>query len=293
MLSKSSKIGFIGLGKMGGSIARRIIEKNFQLMVYDCIKETRDSFAPAAKVAETPEEILMFADVILLSLPGSPEVNELLEKFIKQGVKEKYIVDLSTSYPGSSADIYSRIKEAGGYFVDAPLTGNPKGALKGELNTIVGGDIEVYEALSPIFDAFTSKTFYAGKAGTGDLIKLATNYLACMYIPLYAEIIPLVEKMGGDYQVMYEVISNSVANCGMFQRIAPKIHEDNYEVSFLLKHGIKDLSYIRKIFDDNGFPSIVLDSGLSLFKMAKCQGLEDKDISEVARVTKRFLGFEQ
>lgn len=286
MADKLLKIGFIGLGKMGKPIAKRLISQGYQVIVYDINKDLCSGFPEsAANIADMPGS----CDVIMLSLPGSNEVRSVVEKILVTGISGKYIIDLSTSYPLECASLYSLAKDSGNFFADAPLTGNPATAATGELNAIVGGEKDVYDSLLSLFASFTKKTYYAGKAGSGNLIKLCANYLACMQISLYAEIIPLIEKSGGDYQIFYDVISNSVVNCGIFQRIAPKIHNDDYEITFLLKHGIKDLGYVKDIFEENSYPSIVLDAGLNLYKMAKCYGMDNEDISSVARIIKDFM----
>jgi 3-hydroxyisobutyrate dehydrogenase len=204
-------------------------------------------------------------------------------------VKGKIIIDVSTSYPPFSKSMAERVEKAGGLFVDASLTGNPARAEEGKAQAIVGCADGVYEKVLPILQLFTEKSFHAGGPGTGNLIKIATNYLTILYINLYAEIFPLIEKNGGDMQVFFDVVTNSVANCGMFQRIAPKIMNDNYEVSFLMKHAIKDLMYVKDLALEGKVPTMVLDAGLAEYLMGRAKGLENKDVSEVAVVMKELI----
>jgi 3-hydroxyisobutyrate dehydrogenase-like beta-hydroxyacid dehydrogenase len=283
------KIGFIGLGLMGGGMARHIAQTVKTIMVYDIVPEARRKFADACLVAETMEEVFGYAEVLMLSLPGSPEVEPIIDRLLATDIAGKAIIDFSTSYPKSSKKIAERVAKAGGKFLDASLTGNPARAEIGTLHAVVGGSKDDYESLLPVLQLVTEKTFYAGGPGSGNLIKLATNYLAILYINLYAEIFPLVEKNGGDLQVLFDVVANSVSGCGMFQRIAPKIMTDNYEVSFLMKHAIKDLMYVKQLGIDDKVPVMMLDSGLSQYLIARSQGLQDKDVSEVARVLKDMI----
>lgn len=283
------KIGVIGLGLMGGSIARHLAKSVSDLMVFDISSKVRNDFKAITQVAEKIEDVFTYADVVILSLPGSPEVEATMEQMMSGNVSGKTVIDLSTSYPLSSQKIQSEMEKNGGIFLDASLTGNPASALEGKLQAIVGGNFEDYKQMLPVFSLFTEKTVYAGGPGTGNLIKLGTNYLAILYINLYAEIFSLIEKNGGDLQVFYDVISNSVVGCGMLERIAPKIMNDDYEVSFLLRHAIKDLTYVKQLGIDGQVPTLMLDSGLSQFLTAKSEGLTEKDISEVARVVKKWI----
>jgi len=284
------KIGVIGLGLMGGSIVQHIAKSVEDLLVFDISAETRKRFAEIAQTAESIEEVFAYAEVVILSLPGSPEVESTIDVLLASGdVSGKAVIDLSTSYPLSSQKIHAAIQEKGGIFLDASLTGNPARALEGKLHAIVGGNEEDYKKLLPVFELFTEKTFYAGGPGTGNLLKLGTNYLAILYINLYSEIFSLIEKNGGDLQVFYEVISNSVVGCGMLERIAPKIMHDDYEVTFQLRHAVKDLTYAKQLGIDGKVPTLMLDSGLSQFLTARAEGLSEKDVSEVARILKKWI----
>ncbi len=282
-------IGFIGLGLMGGSIVSHLAKKVSDLLVYDIMSETRNRFLETTRVAQEITGVIDFADVLILSLPGSPEVEATVDEILDRAVEGKTVIDLSTSYPSSSKRIAEALEERGAQFLDASLTGSPATAKEGRLQAIVGGRKDVYENLQPVFSLFTERTFYAGGSGTGNLLKLATNYLAILYINLYSEIFSIVEKNGGDLEVLFEVVSKGAAGCGMFERIAPKIMSDEYEISFLLKHAIKDLTYTKRLAIEGGIPSLMLDAGLSQFLVAKSEGLENRDVSEVARVLKNWI----
>lgn len=285
------KIGVIGLGLMGGGIARHLGQKiTNDLIVYDVMEAARIKFKDIANIAPNVGQVVEFSEIIILSLPGAPEVEKVMDDiFDTKTLGQKTVIDLSTSYPTTSKRLYERMQEMGGDFLDASLTGNPARALEGKLHAIVGGKKETYEKMLPVFSLFTERTFYAGGPGTGNLIKLGTNYLAILYINLYSEVFSLIEKNGGDLDVFYQVVSDSVAGCGMFERIAPKIMNENYELSFMLKHAIKDLQYMKQLGLDQRVPSLMLDAGLSQFFVARSKGLGEKDVSEVDRVVKEWI----
>ncbi len=289
---QAQKIAFAGLGKMGGGIAERLASEGFDLMVYDVYAPAMERFQKNCRLAGSLEELAAYGEILCVSLPSSKEVDAAVDAFLAAGAAGRYFLDLSTSYPMATIRNAKRVKEAGGSFFEGPLTGVPAQAPEGKLGLIAAGDGDVYERLLPVLSAVASKISYAGKSGCGHLIKLSLNYLTISYIALYAEIMPLLEQMGVDYEAFYQSVTGGAADCGMFQRIAPKIHEDDYAVTFLMRHAIKDIGYVKQLYTEKGYPSPMLDSCVSLFHMAKCMGLEGKDVSEVARTLKFFMNHE-
>ena len=287
--SDKLKIGFVGLGRMGGGIAQNIVKAGYETMVYDVDSSKYAPFYDKCRIGGSVGETFDFSDVLLISLPGSPQVEAVVEPLLECNMEGRTIIDLSTSYPMSSIRLYQAIKQNNGVFMDASLTGSPENAIQGTLNVLVGGEEEQFRKYSNLLASFSKNRFYTGSAGTGNLMKLASNYLSIMYIALYAEILPFVEQLGVNPAVVFDVISASGANSPIFQLVAPKIIKERYDISFLMDLGFKDLSYLKRLMDEKGLPSFLMDSGINLYKMAKCKGLGQNDISEVAKVIRDII----
>ena len=283
------KIGFVGLGRMGGGIARNLAKADIPLLVYDTRREAREPFATMRVVARDIEEAMAFCDVLMLSLPATPDVEQVVERFLEMKPRGKIVVDLSTSIPSSTRRLARKLKDADARMLDAPLAGGPANAARGDLTVMVGGSKGVYESLLPIFDAFAEHIFHVGSSGAGHTMKLAGNYLSILYVALYAEILPVLQKMGIDGEKFFDLVSTSGGNSPMFQRMAPKILQRNYTLDFRLDFAIKDLSYARRLFDEVGAPSSLLDAGMNLFRTAARLDMEEEDISSVARVMQGLL----
>jgi 3-hydroxyisobutyrate dehydrogenase-like beta-hydroxyacid dehydrogenase len=237
--------------------------------------------------------VLQSGDVVFLSLPGSAQVEETVERFLKCGVAGKTIIDLSTSYPLSSKKLYDRVKAAGGRFADASLTGTPVHAKEGNLIVTMGGDEETYRQYEPMMKCFASRgVYHIGGPGAGNVAKLANNYLSIMYVALYAEIFPLAEKLGFDIEKLFEIIGQSGVNCNMYQSNAAKIVRKTYDPSFALDLALKDLSYVKRMFEELQVPSFVLDGGLTLLQLGHQKGYGGRDLSEMARVTREIMNIE-
>ena len=286
------KVGFIGLGMMGSGACMNIVERGFETTGYDMSEKAMAPFQGKARLAQNVEEVFESSDLTLMSLPSSIQVETVTDTFLSMGVKGKTVLDISTSFPLSSRAIYEKFKKAGGEFADASLTGTPAQSAAGELIVTFGGDETTFEKVAPVVRTFSKAFRYIGKSGAGNIAKLINNYLAIMYVNLYGEIFPLVEKLDIDVEKLFELIGESGVGCPMYQGAGKKIVSKNYEHGFALELALKDAGYVKQLFDSYGSPSFILDGGLSAMKIAKQRGLGKKDISEVAKVQRDLLNLE-
>lgn len=286
---KKWRIGFAGLGKMGGGIARRLADCGHDVTVFDQNPAAMEPFGGTCRLAASMEELAAGGEILCVSLPGTPEVDSAVDAFLRAGAAGRIFIDMSTSFPTATIRNSQRVAEAGGQFLEAPLTGGPAQAPTGDLGMLAAGDQETYRLLQPLLEQVASRLTYAGGVGCGHTLKLALNYLTISYIALYAEIMPMLSSMGVPYEVFYGAVTGGAADCGMFQRIAPKIGFDDYTVTFLMRHAQKDLRYAKHLYEEKGYPSLMLDACVNLFSMAGRMGLENKDVAEVAQVTKFFM----
>lgn len=286
------KVGFIGLGMMGSGACMNIVEGGFETTVYDMSEKAMAPFKGKARLAQSAEEVFQCSDLTLMSLPSSVQVEAVTDSFLTMGVQGKTVLDISTSFPLSSRAIYEKFKKAGGEFGDASLTGTPAQSAAGELIVTFGGDEATFEKAAPVVQTFSKAFRYIGKSGAGNIAKLINNYLAIMYVNLYGEIFPLVEKLDIDVEKLFELIGESGVGCPMYKGAGKKIVSKKYEHGFALELALKDAGYVKQLFDSYGSPSFILDGGLSAMKIAKQRGLGKKDISEVAKVQRDLLNLE-
>ena len=286
------KVGFIGLGMMGSGVCMNIVDGGFETTVYDMNEEAMVPFEGKASLAQSIEEVFEHSEITLMSLPSSVQVEAVTNTFLLMGVKGKTVLDISTSFPLSSRAIYEKFKNAGGEFADASLTGTPAQSAAGELIVTFGGDEATFEKVTPVVNTFSKAFQYIGKSGAGNIAKLINNYLAIMYVNLYGEIFPLVEKLDIDVEKLFDIIGESGVGCPMYKGAGKKIVSKSYEHGFALDLALKDAGYVKQLFDSYGSPSFILDGGLSAMKIARQKGLGKKDISEVAKVQRELLNLE-
>lgn len=282
------KIGFIGLGKMGAPICENLIKKEYVVTCYDISKENLNRFKKSATIADSIEDVFLNTDIIFMSLPSSNQVEEITSVFLKLKAENKSVIDLSTSYPFSTIKINKKFEEKGWEYSDLSITGTPLQAEKGDITLLFGGSEEEYNKTVKILNSFSKKTYYMGKSGSGNIAKLANNYLAIMYDLLYAEIFPFAEAVGMDVEKLYEVIGESGVNCKLYQSAALKIVKKDFNLSFALELASKDLRYLKAMYEEIDSPSIILDGGMELIELGEKQGFGSEDITILAKVVEDF-----
>lgn len=207
------RLGLIGLGNMGEPICRHLLEEGYEVLVYDVDREaTARLDDTVAEPAEGPKALASAAGVVILSLPNSAVVEEIV--FGEDGLLEgllpgRVVIDTSSSKPSSTRTIARRLAQAGVDMLDAPVSGGVLRAREGTLAVMVGGKREVFERCSPILQAFGGQIFFVGDHGTGHLTKALNNLLSATTLASAAEAVILAEKAGLSPDLFVEVINAS------------------------------------------------------------------------------------
>ena len=169
-------IGCIGLGNMGRGVCHRLIEKGNSVVVYDVSPEAEARFAGQAEIAPDVKALVDRCEIVFLSLPNSKIVERTIQQMWDCDLNGKIIVDMSTSNPISTRDLYGKLKQRGCALIDAPLSSGPQQAWEGTMQIVVAGDREKVEACDSLFQCFCSSYDYVGESGNAHLIKLAKNW---------------------------------------------------------------------------------------------------------------------
>ena len=206
------KIGFIGLGNMGRPLADRLI-KNYQLYAFDLDKNNLQYFTNKGAVAcSSPSEVASHVNHIFLCLPTSKIVEAVVNGDNGLTVSAKrgaYIIDMTTGEPEITRKISNSLEEKEINFIDAPVSGGPKGAHQGNIAVMVGGTESQFAEIKPIMDDISSNIFYAGKIGSGHSIKAGNNLLNLICRMATFEVISLLVKDGVDPKKAVEIIQKS------------------------------------------------------------------------------------
>jgi 3-hydroxyisobutyrate dehydrogenase len=223
------RIGFIGLGNMGGRMTRRLVDAGIAVLGYDTMRERID--AAGAKAAGTIGDVIAYADVVMMSLPDSKVVEAVVES--EEGVLAhcragQIVVDLSTAAASSTIRLGKRFAERGVHYVDAGISGGAAAAEKGSLTLMVGGNADAVAALQWAFAPISSKVAHMGESGAGHTTKLLNNFLNAVSLAASAEVMVAGKKAGLDLHLLLDVLnSSSGVNFATLNRF-PKIVDGDY-----------------------------------------------------------------
>ena len=225
----NSPIGFVGLGNMGGRIARRLVNVGHAVLGVDAAPERAQACGAVAAVSLA--ELARQADHILLSLPDSHVVEKVIEgpdgilAHVRPG---QVVIDLSTAAASSTMRLAKLFAERGAHFIDAGISGGAAAAEKGTLTLMVGGDKAVVQAIEWLFKPFSTKVAYMGESGAGHTTKTLNNFLNAVSLAATAEVMVAGKKAGLDLHLLLDVLnSSSGVNFATLNRF-PKIVDGDY-----------------------------------------------------------------
>lgn len=204
------KVGFIGLGTMGGRIAMNALKGGHALTVSDVARQVATPLIEAgAGWAETPAKLAQGAEVIMMSLPGPKEFETVTlgrDGLIETVEAGQVILDLTTNSPTVVREVAARFAEKGVHLLDAPVSGGPSGAASGKMAVWVGGDKAAYERALPVIESVSDAPAYIGEVGAGSVAKLVHNLSGYMLHAALAESFTMGVKAGLDAESIWEAV---------------------------------------------------------------------------------------
>ncbi|HZU87320.1 MAG TPA: NAD(P)-binding domain-containing protein, partial [Anaerolineaceae bacterium] len=277
------RVGYIGLGLMGKSIARNILKAGFPLVVHNRSRAAVEELvAEGAVAAFNPAEVARQVDVIFTNLPDSPDVERVAlgSSGVIEGAYEGLIfVDNSTIKPASARRIAQVLGEKGVLCLDAPVSGGDIGARNGTLAIMVGGPAQALERVRPIFEAMGKTITHVGESGAGQIAKAANQIMVAAQMVAMGELLLFAQKAGADPKKVVEAIRGGAAQCWTLDVKPPRLFSGNRQPGFKARMQAKDLNIVLETAREYGIPlpSAALDA--QLFNAMIENGLGDLDNS--------------
>ncbi len=294
------KIGFVGLGIMGGHMARHLAAKH-EIVVFDvdgakidAVTGASDSTAGtrgAASIAELGEA----CDVVLMSLPTSAIVEAVaigdggLAGSMAGG---SLVVDTSTTEPTVTARLAAALEERGIGFIDAPVSGGEGGAKAASLSIMAGGPEELVERARPVLEVIGSSVVRVGDIGAGEVAKLVNNMIVGSTFAVIAESFALGKTMGLDPKVLYEAIRGGWAGSAVLDVAAPGIAERNFTPGGSVDVLFKDIGYALSLAREKNVPTPMTALVDEIFKAARASGRGPKAQQVIIQLWEELLGLE-
>jgi 3-hydroxyisobutyrate dehydrogenase-like beta-hydroxyacid dehydrogenase len=291
------RVGFIGIGLMGHGMAKNLLAKGFPLTIKANRDRSRlqDLLDAGAREASSNAEVAELSDVVIICVTGSPQVESIVygPAGLLDGAREGLIViDTSTSEPASTAKIGADFAAKGALFADAPLARTPKEAEEGRLNTMVGADDAIFERIRPVLAAFCENIIHAGPLGHGHTLKLINNFLVMAIATSTAEAFATAARAGLSLEKFYQLISAGGVNSGIFQMIAAKAIEGNFEgMKFSIANARKDLRYYTHLTETLPVVSFIGEAVHQTLVHAVTAGFGDKFVPSLIEAQEKANGF--
>ena len=264
------KIGFVGLGIMGKSMARNLMKAGYELHIYARTKEkVEDIISEGAIFHNSVGECAAEVDA-MVSIVGYPtDVEEVYfgENGILNSAKPgTYAIDMTTSSPKLAKKIYDAAKKKGIHALDAPVTGGDTGAKNGTLSILVGGDKEDYEACHAIFEAMGTNINYEGGPGCGQHTKMANQIMIAGTLSGVCEAMSYAKAQGLNLRTLLDSVATGAAGSKQLDAFGVKIMNGDYAPGFFMKHFIKDMNLAVEEADAQGLYLKILKQVLENYR---------------------------
>ena len=266
-----TRIGFIGLGTMGGPMARNIVTKGNALTVFDIAPAAVAALvASGAQAAPTPRMVAAASDIVVTMLPDAPDVDAVADgpDGILAGLAPGSVwIEMSTIDPGTSRRLGARVRAQGSDMVDSPVGKTAEHAVSGTLTLMVGGEAATIARVRPVLDCMGTDFFHCGGLGAGHAMKCLNNLLATTLVAINAEILVAGVKAGLTLDVMTAVMQKTMAwNNQLAIAYPARPLRGDFDAGFMLKLAHKDCRLGLTMIDDMG-----LDAPVGAATLAACQ----------------------
>jgi 2-hydroxy-3-oxopropionate reductase len=282
------RVGYIGLGLMGKSIARNILKAGFPLVVHNRSRAAVEELVgEGAKAAYSPKEVAEQVDVVFTNLPDTPDVESVVlgANGIIEGAHTGLIyVDNSTIKPAAAREIARRLAEKGVLALDAPVSGGDIGARQGTLAIMVGGPSEALEKVRPIFEAMGKTITHVGEAGAGQIAKAANQIMVAAQMVAMGELLIFAKKAGADPQKVVEAIKGGAAQCWTLDVKPQRLFAGNRAPGFKAYMQTKDLDIVIETARQYGIPLPSTAVHTQLYHAMLEMGMRELDNSAVIGV---------
>ena len=290
----ADKVGFVGLGNMGGPMARNLLKAGVGLVVHDLDPRKVQSLAEAgAEVAASPQAVARQTtrSICMVETTAQAESVILGEHGFAHGAGSGHIVIcMSTVDPFKLRDMAARLAERGIAVLDAPVSGGTKGAAEATLSIIVGGDKALFTACEDLFNTMGGNVFHAGALGNGIAMKLINNMLLQVNTVAVAEGLVMGVKAGLDIQQLFEVISASSGNSYAFANRGRRMITRNFAPSGTVDISYKDQELETAFAKQLGVPVLLANVTQQVYQMARAAGLNKEEGAAVVKVYERMTG---
>jgi len=267
------KIGFIGLGNVGGKLAGSLHRNKFDLTLYDLNRAITDQFkSKGVKIAKSTGDLTKDVDVVITCLPSPKICADVMlgeNGILKNISKDKIWIEMSTTDQKEVIKLGKLVAEKNAIALEAPVSGGCHRAATGNIAIFVGGERKAFEKVLPILTCMGRKILHVGELGSASILKVITNYLASVHLAALGEAWTVAKKHNLDLKKTYEGIKISSGNSFVHETESQVILNGSYNINFTMDLVEKDMSLFNKLSKDQDIELEIAPFVLDIFKDAK------------------------
>ena len=269
------KIGFIGLGNVGGKLANNLIKSRYKLIVRDLDAKLSKKFKKkGAVIASSPKELAENSDIVITCLPSPKACSKVMTA--KNGVleglsKNKIWLEMSTTDQSEVKRIGIMVKKKGSHALDVPVSGGCHRAATGNISIFAGGDKKMFKKVLPVLKCMGRKILYTGELGTASILKVITNYLASVHLAALGEAWTVAKKSKLNLNKVYKGIAASSGNSFVHETESQVILNGSYNINFTMDLVKKDMKLFNDLSKKLKTPLEISPFVLNIFNKAQKQ----------------------
>ena len=278
-LDQQFDIGVIGLGQMGLAMAQTLVRAGRTVLGYDVSAERRALFTPHV---EQVTDVATHCAVIILSLPNSAIVEQVMESILPHCRSGTLIIDTSTADPASSRKLAETAHRSGISFIDAPVSGGAAGAAAGTLFIMAGGEAVALQQAKPYFDILGRETILCGGSGCGNVVKILNNALCAAHLALAGEALAAGEKAGLDRETLAAALAKGSGRSAVFEVNLPRwVLSEAFDSGFTMGLMRKDVRLFDDFANAQGVSPMMLRAASDLWRESKATLSDAEDFNKM------------
>lgn len=290
------RLGFIGIGRMGGPMVSRLIDAGYEVAIFDTQKAATDPLvAKGAVLAASPKDVASQAEIVMVSLP-TPDIVKAVAlgpDGVSSGDKVRIMIDLSTSGPATATIVAAGLAEKNIVSVDSPVSGGIKGAVNGALAVMVSCPKPTYERIEPILKNFGKLFFTGEKPGLAQTAKLANNLMAAAALVITSEAMAMGVKAGLDARVLIDIINvSSGRNSASEDKFPRSVLPGTFDFGFATGLSYKDVRLCVDEAEAMGVPMVVGAAVRQMLAVTQAKFGASSDFTCIAKVLEEWAGVE-
>ncbi len=289
------RIGFIGLGNMGGPMAANLVKAGHDVAVFDMSSAAIEkAVAAGAKSRGSASDAAREQDAVVTMLPAGQHVRQVYlgdNGILKQAKSGTLLIDSSTIDVATARDVHAAAKSSGAEFLDAPVSGGVGGATAGTLTFMVGGDETAFGRAKPILEKMGKNIFHAGGAGTGQAAKICNNMLLAISMIGTCEAFVLAEKLGLSHETLFKISSTASGQCWSLTSYCPvpgpvpaSPANRDYQPGFTASMMLKDLKLSQNAAQTSGASTPLGAQATALYSLFESAGAGGRDFSGIIQL---------